>query len=593
MTDRDDSVETKVIPGSRDAGPGRDPWAAVETTPLAVPVPEPPDAPPEFEVMEETPVPGLLRRLVTTQRHLAGMLSGALVASVRSKLEREKGERPRGPGFAAQRALAALVRPLLARSLRDLPFPVQFRRRLEILGPTYIKLGQILSLREDVLPRSITTELKNLLDRLPVVPFSRILELITEDLKTPVEQMFASVDPRPLGSASIAQTHRATTVGGDEVILKVVKPGIRETLRRDAILLRLFGSFLQLFLGRYQPKRIIAEFTAYTAREVDMRREANNAESFRANFKDIPDVVFPRIWREYSGSNVLCMEYLVGMRPDDPRVQALSDEEKQRLIDLGAASIIRMLYGDGFFHADLHPANLIILPGTRCGFIDLGMVGRFEDDLRRTMLYYYYCLVMGDTENAARYLQSVADPGPGADPTGFRREVEEIGRRWVRAATFESFSLAQLILESVSKAGQYRMYFPVELVLMTKALITFEGVGQILKPGFDVAAVSRTHINRIFLSQFNPLRIVKESLRGAPEMLEAMVKAPLLVTEGLRFLEKTTRRPPENPLTGLRGTLLAGASIVAGAVVVSTGGPWPLWVIFFLLAAVLALRRGG
>ncbi|MHC4429320.1 MAG: ABC1 kinase family protein, partial [Planctomycetota bacterium] len=424
---------------------------------------------PTFEVMEETPVPGLLRRFFTTQRHLLGMLFGSLVASVRADPERD--QPPRGIGFTSRRVAAALARPFVDRLLRDLPFPVQFRRRLEMLGPTYIKLGQILCLREDLLPKSITTELKNLLDRLPVVPFPRYLELIVEDLGRPVDEMFSRVDPAPLGSASIAQIHRATTVEGDEVILKVVKPGIRETLRRDAILLRLFGRFLQLFLGRYQPKRIIAEFTTYTAREVDLRREADNAETFLANFKDTPDVVFPRIHRAYSGRGVLCMEYLEGMKPDDPRVQTLPPEDKQRLIDLGAGAIIRMLYADGFFHADLHPANLIILPGTRCGFIDLGMVGRFEDELRRTLLYYYYCLVMGDTENAARYLQSVADPAPGADPAGFRREAEEIGRRWIRSATFEGFSLAQLILESVSKAGQYRMYFPVELVLMTKALI--------------------------------------------------------------------------------------------------------------------------
>jgi ubiquinone biosynthesis protein len=544
-----------------------------------------------FEVLQETAPPGLTRRFITTQRHLFGMLFGGLVASVGSR--REDDPAPRGFGFAIRRLARAVSRPLLDRSLRDEPFPIQFRRRLEMLGPTYIKLGQILSLREDLLPQPITAELKNLLDRLPVVPFERYLQLVAEDLGRPVDELFLEVDPRPLGSASIAQIHRATTLDGDEVILKVVKPGIRETLRRDAILLRMLGSSLQLFLARYQPKRIINEFTTYTLREVDLRREADNAETFRANFEDTPDVVFPRIYRELSGNSVLCQEYLDGLKPDDPRVQSLPEKDKERLIDLGAGAIIRMLYGDGFFHADLHPANLLILSGTRCGFIDLGMVGRFDDELRRTLLYYYYCLVMGDTENAARYLQSVAQPGPGADPAGFRREVEEIARRWNRAATFENFSLGQLILESVSKAGQYRLYFPVELVLMTKALITFEGVGHILRPGFDVATISRAHINRIFLRQFSPLRLISESLRNAPELVEAMVKSPLLVTQGLRLLERTANRAPERPLAGLRGTLLAGSSLVAGAVVVAAGGPWPLWVLFFLLALFLIFRPEG
>jgi ubiquinone biosynthesis protein len=306
----------------------------------------------------------------------------------------------------------------------------------------------------------------------------------------------------------------------------------------------------------------------------------------------MPDVVFPRIHRGHSGRSVLCMEYFDGIKPGDPRVGQLSAEDRDKLIDLGAAAIIRMLYKDGFFHADLHPANLIILEGPRAGFIDLGMVGRFDDELRRILLYYYYCLVMGDSENAARYLTSIADPGPGANPIGFHREVEEISRRWARHARFQDFSIAQLILQSVSKAGRYRMYFPVEMVLMVKALVTYEGVGHLLKADFDVAAVSQSHISRIFIGQFSPLRIAKDGLRGAPELVDALVKAPLLVTEGLRYLEKTTRAPAENPLSGVRGALFSGFCLVSGAILLAFGGPWPLWAALFVLAFILILRRG-
>ena len=213
------------------------------------------------------------------------------------------------------------------------------------------------------------------------------------------------------------------SIEGDQVILKVVKPGIRETLTRDAKLLDLFGLGLQLILPRYQPKRVLKEFTEYTLREVDLKREADNAETFAANFKDTADVRFPRIYRSYSASTVLCMEFFDGLRPDSEAAGRLTEEEKDRVIDLGVGAIIRMLYRDGFFHADLHPANLLILPGVRCGFIDLGMVGRFDDEVRRVLLYYYYCLVAGDAEYAARYLSSVAHPGSGADPTGCRRRV--------------------------------------------------------------------------------------------------------------------------------------------------------------------------
>jgi ubiquinone biosynthesis protein len=420
-----------------------------------------------------------------------------------------------------------------------------------------------------------------------------IRELIERDLGRSVEAAFLWIDPEPLGSASIAQTHRATTLEGDPVVLKVVKPGIPETLQRDARLLGVLGSILQAIFPRYQPRQIIREFTEYTLREVDLRREADNAETFAANFKDVDDITFPEVYRRYSGRRVLCMECVEGITPDAPEAAELPEADRRRLTDLGAQAIIRMLYQDGFFHADLHPGNLVIRPGARVGFIDLGMVGRLDEDLRRTLLYYYYSLVMGDAEAAARYLTAIAFPGPGADPSGFRREVTEISHRWKLASTFEGFSLARLVLESVTRGAEFRMYFPVEMVLMVKALITFEGVGNVLLPGIDVADLSRKHVRRVFLQQFSPVRVLQEGLRGAPEVIDAMVKMPLLMSEGLRVLEKTARRSPENPLAGIRGSLLAGSMVIAGAITLGMGGPWPLWVAFFLIGLVLGTRRSA
>jgi ubiquinone biosynthesis protein len=560
---------------------------SLEEAPASVREVDPNAAPPGYELLVERRPPGLVRRYFQTQQHVLGLIFGG----IRSwGLEhRDTVPKPRGYGLA--RMTGALTGPFLDAHLREMRFPVQLRRRLEILGPTYIKLGQVLSLREDILPREITDELKNLLDRLPAVPLRRLEQIIEKDLQRQIASMFEWIDPVPLGSASIGQTHRARTLEGDDVVVKVVKPGNRELLRRDTILLNMLGSFLQTFLERFQPKKVLREFTAYTQRELDLRREADNAETFSANFKDMPDVVFPSIHRQYSGRDVLCMQFLGGLKPSSVEAEALTSEERDKLIDLGAASIIRMLYRDGFFHADLHPGNLLVLPGPQLGFIDLGMVGRFSDELRRTLMYYYYCLVTGDPENAARYLAMVAQPLRGGDPMGFRREVEEVCRRWALASNFKDFSLAQLIMMSVAQGVRFRMYFPVEMVLMVKALVTFEGVGQILKPGFDVAAVSQKHVNAIFLHQFSPWRLAKDSLRGAPDVVDALVKAPLLVTEGLRMIEQATRRPQENPFAGLTPTLLAGFCLIGGTILVAFKGPWPLWSALFLLALILALRR--
>ena len=541
-----------------------------------------------FELARVAPPPGIVSRIYATYRHFLGLLFGGTAAWVR-------GRKADGTAHGARYWLAWLVAlltwPFVDKELLAQRFEVQLRRRLERLGPTYIKLGQILSLREDLLPKHVTTELKALLNRLPVVPLPVLAKIIEQDLKRPLDECFLDIDAIPLGSASIGQTHRATTLDGEPVIIKVVKPGIRETLERDARLLRVIGSLAELIIPRFQPKQLVTEFTEYTLREVDLRREADNAESFAANFADVPDVVFPEIHRHLSGRSVLTMEFFDGVRPDSDEAQALPEEQRRHLTDLGASAIIRMLYKDGFFHADLHPGNLIILPGPKCGFIDLWMVGRLDEDLRRALLYYYFALVMGDAENSARYLAGIAQPGPHANPAGFRREAAEIANRWKRASSFEEYSLGQLILDSLSRGAQYGMYFPVELVLMVKALVTFEGVGHVLLPGFDVAEVSKRHIRTIFIHQFSPLRLLTEGMKGAPDLVDAMAKMPLLVTDGIRVLEKVARTPQENPLSGLRGTLIAGSCLVAGAISMGFGAPWPVWAALFVIAFFLAIRK--
>ena len=541
-----------------------------------------------FEIMRVTRPPGLLTRLVATYRHFLGLLFGGLAAYVRHARAEGTG---RGVKFLLVRLVTLLSAPFVDRELRAQPFAVQFRRRLERLGPTYIKLGQILSLREDLLPKNITTELKSLLNQLPVVPLPVLVAIIEKDLHRPVSELFLQIDELPIGSASIGQTHRATTHEGDPVIIKVVKPGIRETRERDAKLLGLLGSLAELIIPRFQPKQLVTEFCEYTLREVDLRREADNAETFAANFADTPDVVFPAIYRDLSGRSILTMEFFDGIRPDSEAAQALPEEARRHLTDRGAESIIRMLYRDGFFHADLHPGNLMILPGPKLGFIDLGMVGRLDEDLRRGLLYYYFALVMGDADNSARYLAAIARPGPGANPAAFRREAAEIANRWKRTSSFEGYSLGQLILDSLSRGAQYGMFFPVELVLMVKALVTFEGVGHVLLPGFDVAEVSKRHIRALFIQQFSPLRLLTEGMRGAPDMVDAMAKMPLLVTDGLRVLERVARQPAENPLSGLRGTLIAGSCLVAGAISMGFAAPWPVWGGLFAIAFFLAIRR--
>jgi len=536
---------------------------------------------------------GLPGRLWTTLRHGLGLAGGALVASVR----RGRLEHPPASGFsfALARLGAALVRPWLDPQLSDAPFPVQLRLRLEMLGPVYIKLGQILSLRTDLLPDAVTSELRNLLDQLPAVPWEEIEPIVEADLGGPVQRFFQWIDPVPLGSASIAQIHRAVTRDEQEVVLKVVKPAIRGLLRQDAALLRAAGRVLQAVIPRYRPREVIEEFIEYTSRELDMLREATNVETFAAAFSEVPEVVFPEVHRRYSGPNVLCLERLEGIRPDSPEAASIPEAQRRRLIDVGAATIVQMLYRDGFFHADLHPANLLILPDgeeLRLAFLDMGMVGRLEARVRRLMLYYFYSVVTGDFENASRYLASVARPGPAADPAGFRKEVEDVSRRWRRAETVEDYSLAQLILESIRHGARYRMYFPVEMVLMVRALLTYEGIGMLLDPRLNVSRITERHVSQQFRRQMNPLRLAREGLRRAPDLMDAIITLPTRVTEGLELMERRRREPAAGPMDGAGGAIYGGFCLLAGAGLAAGGAPWPAWAILLTAGIVLPLTMG-
>lgn len=538
-----------------------------------------------FEVLDERQSTGLLGRFFATLSQLLGLIFGYAYSVVQQKKAEGKGW---NFGVVLLRIPLLFAWPFLNRRLIKKPFPVQFRQRLEMLGPTYIKLGQILSLREDLLPKSLTDELKNLLDRLPAVPFVRYIELIENSLERPIGTMFPLIDPVPLGSASLAQTHRARLITGEDVVLKVLKPNVRQMVINDTRWMRLVGRFAQIFIARYQPQRLITEFCRYTVLEVDLRHEADNAEVFTANFIDEPDIRFPEVYREFSSRDVLCMEFFRGHKPDAELVSWMPQVQLDKVISLGMQATIEMIFRDGFFHADLHPGNLMVFEDASVGFIDLGMVGRFNSDMQKRMLSYLYSLVMGEPANAARYLVALMDAGRKSDPEGFRRAVEDLNRRWLRNPNFDEFSLGQLILQSVALAGKYHIQYPGEIVLMVKALVTLEGVGNVLAPGINVAEAARKDVQKILLKQINLLKFLKDGMLVLPDVLDVLNRSPLVISEGLRFLEYQLKSPRDGAMAGLRGTLFASFLLIAGAIIVATDGPIWLWGFLFFSAFSIA-----
>lgn len=525
----------------------------------------------------------VVSRLFLLHRHVIGLLAGAHLAHVNNLPPPKR----RWLHAAGARALAFVLRPFVKKDLRDLPLATQLRRRLEMLGPTYVKLGQIMAIREDILPQHITDELKQLLDHLPEVPFESIQHIIEESLNAPLAELFLMIQKENIGSASIAQTHLAITKQGETVAVKVIKPGIREAILSDIKLLQILATLLEWLIPRYQPKMIINEFCAYTEKEIDLIYEADHAELFAANFAHNPDVVFPKIYRQLSTREVLCMEYFDGFKPSDPEVLQFSEENIQRIIDLGTGAIIKMLYADGFFHADLHTGNLVVLPGPKVGFIDLGMVGRFDEKMKLNMLYYFYSLVNGDVEGSAKYLLAMARIGEGGDPVGFNRAVADLFRRYMLHAADGSLSLAQLILESLKIGGKFRLFFPVEMTLMVKALVTFEGVGLMLDPNLNVPELSRKHIRAIYSDHYDWERLLYQFMHGVPELVDVAVRLPEFISASARYLQQVFNAPPrENAMLGIRNGLMAGSCIIGGVIAFVDGAHPLLWIGLFVSSII-------
>ena len=549
-----------------------------------------PDAVPPRAGLVFNPYRGVLGRWFALLRHVFGLLAGGVVVKARALPAEDR----RGLRHAGLRLAAGVFRRCLDPDVASLTFPEQLRRRLELAGPTYVKFGQIMAVREDMLPKAITDELKNLFEHLPETPFPQIGAIIERELQQPLANSFRWVDEHPLGSASIAQAHLAELNSGEKVVIKVIKPGIRAAIMAELSLLSLLGRLLQRIIPQYQPQLMVEEFSAYTSREIDFTFEADNGEIFAQNFSSLPEVVFPKMYRELSTVSVLTMDYLDGFPPGDPRTWELSLAERDRIIDLGADAILRMLYQHGFFHADLHAGNLMILPGdpVRIGFIDLGMVGRFEEETRLRMLYYFHALVNGDIAGTARYLSALAKVGEGSDSQGFRRAVMDLSRRFVMHSAEGQFSVARLILQSIALGARYRMFFRVELLLMVKALITFEGVGRMLDSRLNVVAITQEHVQRIFLEHYYPAEVTREllrhALRATPEVIDFFAQLPELLSAELHFLQEP-QPPPSRPLVRVRSSILAAACLVSGVLALLGGGPALLWIPLFLLAVLLYL----
>ena len=389
-------------------------------------------------------------------------------------------------------------------------FGARLRRTLDDLGPTFVKFGQVLSTRSDILPEGVLSELQKLQDTARPMPAGVAQEIIERELGAPVDRVFASFDPVPLGSASIGQVHRAVLRGGESVAVKVQRPEAPSRVGGDLELMRDFAALLDRRFGRrlfVDVRGLVAEFEVVIRRELDYAAEAENARRFAANFAGT-QVIIPEIYLGLSTSRVLTEEYIEGTRFRDIRPLILSPSERRRVASMGAEAIFKMAFEDGFFHGDPHPSNLLLTPVGDLALLDFGMVGYMSQGDIEALSRLFIAVIQRDAPAALRALERLGVRYATEIRGDLVRDLREFLNKYSGLSVGE-VTLGQALSELVALARRYRLRMPPVFPLLTKALVTAEGLARSIDPTINVYEVARPYAQRLLYERYRPEALIE------------------------------------------------------------------------------------
>lgn len=399
---------------------------------------------------------------------------------------------------------------------------------LEGLGPTFVKLGQLLATRADLLPASYIEALQRLQDDVEPVPYDDVVAVVEEELGVRLHKVFPEFDREPLASASLAQVHRAVTRDGREVAVKVQRPGIRATIRTDLELLAELAELADRHTeaGRhFRTTDVVEEFRVSLSRELDYRREAHNLDVLRENLSRHDRIVVPGWIDDFSTSRVLTMTYLPG-RP----VTALSplthlEVDAEELTEELFHAYLRQVLADGFVHADPHPGNVLLTDDHRLALLDLGMVVRVDARTRETLLKLLLAVAEGEADEAASAALRLGEPRSWFDETAFRTEVARLVG-WYRDLPPEDVEVGQVMMRLARISGETGLRPPTELTLLGRTLLSLDQVAGALQPDFDGDAAIRRHASSIMTETMTEQLTPSMVLRSALETKELLEQLP-------------------------------------------------------------------
>lgn len=405
--------------------------------------------------------------------------------------------------------------------------PRRLRLAFEELGPTFVKLGQMLSMRDDLLSPAWTTELALLRSNATPVPFERILPVIEQSLGAPAAQFFVDLEPDPVGSASIAQVHRARLHDGRAVVLKVRRPDIKRKVQADLQLLSQLAQFVEKNLPetrRYQPVRIVEEFRSSMTRELDLAIEAHNIERLGRNFRDEPYVSIPHVHPQWTSEVMNVQEHIDGISAEDVPALERAGLDLRLLAQRGVDNVLKMILEDGFFQADPHPGNVIYLPGNRIAMIDFGMVGRLSVARRNQMIDLLAGFTRHDSEPMVEVLLDWAAEAT-VDEERLTADVDEIVADYADLPVQE-MRIAEVIGRVTTLMRTHGIVLPSDLTLMFKALITLEGSGRKYDPQFVLADRLKPFVERALAARYAPAEMARRGGAGVGQFIDQMRAIP-------------------------------------------------------------------
>ena len=486
----------------------------------------------------------------------------------------------------------------------------RIRMAFEELGPTYIKLGQILSTRPDLVPPDLIAELAKLQDEVPPVPFNDAREIMEAELGKPLEKLFASFDETPLASASIGQVHRAELLDGDTVAVKVQRPGIKKIIEVDLEIMLHLATLAEKHveeLSFHRPIKIVEEFAKTLERELDYGIEASSMERVAGQFLDTPHVYIPKVFRETSSARVLTAEFIRGIKISNEEQLDMGGYDKKLITKRGADICLSQIFDHGFFHADPHPGNIFVLSDNVICLLDFGRVGTIDRNTRESFVELVDSIVRRDEAMAAHHILRLTTWEEEPDKRAFEKDVADfMGRHLYKP--LKEINLGKLLQELLELAALHRLRIYPDIFLMLKALTAVEGIGRKLDPDFDMVAQAAPFVTRVKLNRFSPKRIESDLVKLVSQSYQFIHEFPRDLLEITRLIRQQ-KLSFKHDLEGfdrmlsthdqisnrISFSIIIAALIIGSALIVISNTP-PLFygisiigIIGFLAAAILGI----